>query len=113
MNKQKEIILTTLNSRFSHSSLSLRYLFANLKELKDEANKFKAQIEETKNSLMAETKIDLGLDDILKDDLNTTSSQEKEVKQIKEKFAKVNEEKAIKKEETQAKFTLNKNEEEK
>ena len=37
MNKQKEIILTTLNSRFSHSSLSLRYLFANLKELKDEA----------------------------------------------------------------------------
>lgn len=85
----------------------------NIQELKDEANKFKAQIEETKNSLMSETKIDLGLDDILKDDLNTTSSQEKEVKQIKEKFAKVNEEKAIKKEETQAKFTLNKNEEEK
>lgn len=35
--ENKNIILTTLNSRFSHSSLSLRYLFANLKELKDEA----------------------------------------------------------------------------
>lgn len=35
--EEKNIILTTLNSRFSHSSLSLRYLFANLKELKDSA----------------------------------------------------------------------------
>jgi hypothetical protein len=33
----KNIILTTLNSRFSHSSLGLRYLIANLKELKPEA----------------------------------------------------------------------------
>ena len=31
--ENKDIILTTLNSRFSHSSLSLRYLFANLKEI--------------------------------------------------------------------------------
>ena len=30
----KNIILTTLNSRYSHSSLGLRYLIANLKELK-------------------------------------------------------------------------------
>ena len=37
MIEEKNIILTTLNSRFSHSSLSLRYLFANLKELKNEA----------------------------------------------------------------------------
>lgn len=37
MIEEKDIILTTLNSRFSHSSLSLRYLFANLKELKDSA----------------------------------------------------------------------------
>ncbi|MDY0364690.1 MAG: DUF4080 domain-containing protein [Arcobacteraceae bacterium] len=29
----KDIILTTLNSRFSHSSLSLRYLYANMHEL--------------------------------------------------------------------------------
>src|SRR5574344_2570970 len=35
--ENKDIILTTLNSRFSHSSLSLRYLFANLKELKENA----------------------------------------------------------------------------
>ena len=33
----KNIILTTLNARYSHTSLALRYLFANLKELKDEA----------------------------------------------------------------------------
>ena len=33
----KNIILTTLNSRYSHSSLGLRYLLANLKELKNEA----------------------------------------------------------------------------
>ncbi len=33
----KNIILTTLNARYSHSSLGLRYLLANLKELKNEA----------------------------------------------------------------------------
>ena len=33
----KNIILTTLNSRYSHSSLGLRYLLANLKELKQDA----------------------------------------------------------------------------
>jgi len=33
----KEIILTTLNSRFSHTSLSIRYLFANLQELQSSA----------------------------------------------------------------------------
>ena len=33
----KNIILTTLNSRYSHSSLGLRYLLANLKELKKDA----------------------------------------------------------------------------
>ena len=35
---QKNIILTTLNSRYSHTSIALRYLFANLKEFKDETN---------------------------------------------------------------------------
>ena len=30
----KNIILTTLNARYSHTSLGLRYLLANLKELK-------------------------------------------------------------------------------
>ena len=33
----KNVILTTLNSRYSHSSLGLRYLLANLKELKQDA----------------------------------------------------------------------------
>ncbi len=63
----------------------------NIAELKDEANKFKAQIEETKSSLSIENKFDLGLDDILKDDLNP--KKENEAQEIKEKFAKVNEEK--------------------
>ena len=31
-----KIVLTTLNSRFSHTSIALRYLYANLKELQDE-----------------------------------------------------------------------------
>ncbi|MCX6075442.1 MAG: DUF4080 domain-containing protein [Campylobacterales bacterium] len=33
----KKIILTTLNSRYTHSSIGLRYLYANLKELREEA----------------------------------------------------------------------------
>lgn len=33
----KNIILTTLNARYSHTSLALRYLYANLKELKENA----------------------------------------------------------------------------
>ena len=33
----KKIILTTLNARYSHTSFGLRYLYANLKELKNEA----------------------------------------------------------------------------
>jgi len=33
----KKIILTTLNSRFTHTSIALRYLFANLAELRDDA----------------------------------------------------------------------------
>ncbi|MFA7091862.1 MAG: DUF4080 domain-containing protein, partial [Arcobacteraceae bacterium] len=35
--RMKNIILTTLNARYSHTSLGLRYLLANLKELKKEA----------------------------------------------------------------------------
>jgi sec-independent protein translocase protein TatB len=72
----------------------------NIKELKEEANKFKAQIEDTKSSLSIENKFDLGIDDILKDDLKP----ENEVEKIKEKFAKVNEDKALEKKEE--KFSL-------
>ena len=32
-----KIILTTLNSRFTHTSIALRYLYANLKELQTDA----------------------------------------------------------------------------
>ncbi len=33
----KKIVLTTLNSRYTHTAIALRYLYANLKELKDDA----------------------------------------------------------------------------
>ena len=69
----------------------------NIAELKEEANKFKAQIEDTKSSLSIENKFNLGLDDILKDDLEPLKN-DNEVEKIKEKFAKVNEDKAKKSE---------------
>ena len=80
----------------------------NIAELKEEANKFKAQIEDTKSSLSIENKFDLGLDDILKDDLEA-SKNDNEVEKIKEKFAKANEDK-VKKSENE-KFSLKNNEE--
>ena len=33
----KKIILTTLNSRFTHTSIALRYIYANMQELQDDA----------------------------------------------------------------------------
>jgi len=33
----KKIVLTTLNARYTHTSIGLRYLFANLRELQDDA----------------------------------------------------------------------------
>ena len=80
----------------------------NIAELKEEANKFKAQIEDTKSSLSIENKFNLGLDDILKDDLEPLKN-DNEVEKIKEKFAKVNEDKAQKSE--NEKFSLKNNEE--
>ncbi|RXJ80831.1 twin-arginine translocase subunit TatB [Aliarcobacter skirrowii] len=52
----------------------------NISELKAEANKFKAQIEDTKSSLMVESKLDLGLDEILNDDFETTKKGQVETK---------------------------------
>lgn len=52
----------------------------NIAELKEEANKFKAQIEDTKTSLKAETKVDLGLNEILNDDFETPKKEAKEIK---------------------------------
>ena len=80
----------------------------NIAELKEEANKFKAQIEDTKSSLSIENKFNLGLDDILKDDLEPLKN-DNEVEKIKEKFAKVNEDKAKKSE--NEKFSLKTSEE--
>ena len=80
----------------------------NIAELKEEANKFKAQIEDTKSSLSIENKFDLGLDDILKDDLEA-SKNDNEVEKSKEKFEKVNEDKAQKSKDE--KFSLKNSEE--
>ncbi|MDX4059255.1 Sec-independent protein translocase protein TatB [Aliarcobacter skirrowii] len=52
----------------------------NISELKAEASKFKAQIEDTKSSLMVESKLDLGLDEILNDDFETTKKSQVETK---------------------------------
>ena len=65
----------------------------NISELKAEASKFKSQIEETKASLSVDSKIDLGLNDIMKDNLNTDSfvepkKVEEEIKQEKVSFKK-------------------------
>lgn len=58
----------------------------NIAELKNEANKFKAQLENTKTSLNSETKIDLGLDKILNDDFETSPKKtlKKEIKEDKD-----------------------------
>ena len=65
----------------------------NISEMKSEASKFKAQIEETKTSLSMDSKIDLGLSDIMKDNLSVDSSIEtkkieEEPKQEKISFKK-------------------------
>jgi sec-independent protein translocase protein TatB len=60
----------------------------NISEMKAEASKFKSQIEETKSSLSMDTKIDLGLKDIINDDLNTTSSKEKKIEKVEEETPK-------------------------
>ena len=52
----------------------------NISEMKAEASKFKSQLEDTKASLSVDSKIDLGLNDILKDDLKETSSVKEEKK---------------------------------
>ena len=61
-------------------------------EMKAEASKFKSQIEETKASLTIDTKVDLGLKDIMNDDLNKTTIVEskpvEESKQEKVSFKK-------------------------
>ena len=56
----------------------------NISEMKEEANKFKSQLEETKTSLTIDSKVDLGLKDILNDDLNIASSIDNKINKIEE-----------------------------
>ncbi len=72
----------------------------NIKDMKEEANKFKAQIEDVKSTVKIDTKLDLGLDEIMKDDSTekevSEKSKKKKVsfkkdKKKKEKISEVNE----------------------
>ena len=47
----KKIILTTLNSRFTHTSIALRYLYANLKELQSSAEILEFSINDSIQSI--------------------------------------------------------------
>ena len=77
----------------------------NISEMKEEANKFKSQLEETKTSLTIDSKVDLGLKDILNDDLNIKSSIDNKINKIEEE--KTQEKISFKKED---KFKVNLNE---
>ena len=76
-----------------------------ISEMKEEANKFKSQLEETKTSLTIDSKVDLGLKDILNDDLNIASSIDNKINKIEEE--KTQEKISFKKED---KFKVNLNE---
>jgi len=52
----------------------------NIGEMKEEANKFKAQIEDTKLSMTMDSRVDLGLDNIMKDDSNQKREKPKNEK---------------------------------
>ncbi|APW65839.1 twin arginine-targeting protein translocase TatB [Poseidonibacter parvus] len=60
----------------------------NITELKDEANKFKAQIQDTKMSMTSSSKVDLGLDDIMKDDLNSEKVEKPKTEKVSMKKEK-------------------------
>lgn len=67
----------------------------NISEMKAEANKFKAQIENVKSNVNIDTNVDLGLDDIMKNDLDSSENEKPtktKSKKEKKKKAKVVEE---------------------
>ncbi|UTJ05291.1 Sec-independent protein translocase protein TatB [Arcobacter roscoffensis] len=72
----------------------------NLKEMKEEAQMFKAQIENTKSSLNVKNHMDLGLDNIMNDDL-PSSSKVQEDKEEPSKDEKVSFKKKKKKNKVQ------------
>lgn len=66
----------------------------NVSEMKAEASKFKSQIEETKSSLSLKSKIDLGLNDILNDDLKSSTTEKNKTQELpKEEVVEVEEKK--------------------
>lgn len=69
----------------------------NINEMKEEAARFKAQIEDAKSTIDVKSNLDLGLDDILKDDLKDSSKKETKKDDEKGSFKKVNEKKKKKK----------------
>ncbi|KAB7887334.1 Sec-independent protein translocase protein TatB [Poseidonibacter ostreae] len=82
----------------------------NITEMKEEANKFKAQLSDTKMSMTSSSKVDLGLDDIMNDELKEEKPKIKKDKKKKaektEKAEKIEE--ATKVEENPAnKFKVN------
>jgi sec-independent protein translocase protein TatB len=79
----------------------------NITEMKEEANKFKAQIEDSKMSMTMDSKVDLGLDDIMNDEIKDKKPKNKKPK--KKKTEKVEEiEETVKVEESSAnKFKVN------
>jgi radical SAM superfamily enzyme YgiQ (UPF0313 family) len=52
------IILTTLNSRFTHSSIGLRYLYANLKELQNDSKILEFSINDALQTIAEKLLID-------------------------------------------------------
>lgn len=82
----------------------------NINEMKAEANKFKAQIEDAKSTVSIDTKVDLGLDDLMKDDL--ISDDEDKPKEEKVSFKKKKKKKETKEKEAVAEKTVEESNEE-
>lgn len=61
----------------------------NLKEMKEEAQMFKAQIENTKSSMNLNNHVDLGLDNIINDDLPSSSKEKVDKEEEPSKDEKV------------------------
>jgi sec-independent protein translocase protein TatB len=55
----------------------------NITELKEEANKFKAQLSDTKMSMTSSSRVNLGLGDIMNDDLKDDKPKKKKEKKKK------------------------------
>lgn len=80
----------------------------NLKEMKEEAQKFKAQIENTKSSVNLNNHVDLGLDKLINDDLDSSSKNETQsIEENSSSDEKVSFKKKKKKKEKNSQETVN------